>query len=211
MNDVAAGMERIAAALTLPLSDAVAACAVREVIEEWFEPHNPRHRNNLTRLGIRRLASPDKTWVILPMRGTAPFKPTRDAALRLSIARAIRRFRGYTRTKDGEGVHWSPEYAGRVIEWALSIAPPRVPRALRCAAPAACDASEKVDYGGNTIPPQPEREGVTVVGFADPTNGEEGRRLEGWKQTPSAHPSFETAAQGARPPQDDGGVDGAPA
>jgi hypothetical protein len=122
MNDVAAGIEAIAAELPTLATP-------REIVEEWFEPDNPRHRNNFTRLGIRRLASEDETWIILPTRGAVPWRPTREAALRLSLARAIRRFRGYARSEDGEGVHWSPEYAGRVIEWARSIAPAK-PRSV---------------------------------------------------------------------------------
>ena len=50
---------------------------------------------------------------------------SREQALRIAIAAMVRRARKYARNKDGEGTHWSEGYAGRVIEWALSLKPER--------------------------------------------------------------------------------------
>lgn len=48
---------------------------------------------------------------------------SREQALRNAIAEQIRRSRKYMRNGEGQGTSWSDGFAGRVIEWALSLKP----------------------------------------------------------------------------------------
>lgn len=85
---------------------------------EVFEPYQQQHRRTDTVVGVLELEGGD--W--LPWIGGFsvfhPRQPTRARALRLSIARSIKKFR-----KLKVGGDWDEGFAGRVIEWALSLKP----------------------------------------------------------------------------------------
>lgn len=71
------------------------------------------------------LALENGSWLALPpgFHVDAPQFQSRDIALRTAIAQIIRKARRYMRNAEGQGTHWTEGYAGRVIEWALSLKP----------------------------------------------------------------------------------------
>jgi DNA modification methylase len=101
---------------------------------EIFEHDNPRYRSPSTKVGILELDNGG--WLCQPpsFHIGRPQHATREAALRAGIAALVRRARKYIRNGEGEGTRWDAGYAGRVIEWALSLNPgrgraPAAPRA----------------------------------------------------------------------------------
>ncbi len=89
--------------------------------------HHPveSYRNPANRIGVIELDS--GAWLAQPPGfhvDGAPFA-SRDLALRTAIARVIRKARRYMRNQDGEGTSWSEGYAGRIVEWAMSLKPKR--------------------------------------------------------------------------------------
>ncbi|WP_316234636.1 DNA methyltransferase [Bradyrhizobium sp. SZCCHNR1020] len=110
---------------------------------EIFEHDNPRYRMPNTTVGV--LALDDGTWLASPpsFHVARPRYASREAALRAGIAALIRRARKYMRNGEGEGTHWTEGYAGRVIEWALSLKPARGEASL----PALSAASAQSEHG----------------------------------------------------------------
>jgi hypothetical protein len=94
---------------------------------EIFEHDNPRYRSGATKIGVIELEG--GTWLAQPPSWHVgrPQYASRDAALRAGIASLLRRARRYMRARDGDGTHWTEGYAGRVIEWALSLKPAEAP------------------------------------------------------------------------------------
>jgi hypothetical protein len=90
---------------------------------EMFVHPAEAYRTPATRIGILELDN--GRWLALPpsFHVERPQYDSREAALRAAIASLIRRARKYMRNKEGEGTHWTEGYAGRVIEWALSLKP----------------------------------------------------------------------------------------
>jgi DNA adenine methylase len=88
---------------------------------EMFVHPAEAYRTPATRIGILELDN--GRWLALPpsFHVERPQYDSREAALRAGIASLIRRARKYMRNKEGEGTHWTEGYAGRVIEWALSL------------------------------------------------------------------------------------------
>ncbi|MGJ5163189.1 DNA methyltransferase [Bradyrhizobium sp. HKCCYLR1051] len=86
---------------------------------------NPRYRTPSTTIVV--LALDGGAWLASPpsLHVSRPQYPSRDAALRAGIAALIRRARKYMRNAEGQGTQWTEGYAGRVIEWALSLRPQR--------------------------------------------------------------------------------------
>jgi len=114
MNDVAAGMEKIAEALgPIAPSDPV----------EWFEPDDPRQRNAETKIGLRRLADGGFVTYVGKFWNFEREYPDRAEALHAALAAAISHFEALTQTPAGMGTRWEPDYAARAIAWARSLAP----------------------------------------------------------------------------------------
>jgi hypothetical protein len=90
---------------------------------EMFVHPAEAYRTPATRIGILELDN--GRWLALPpsFHVERPQYDSREVALRAAIASLIRRARKYMRNKEGEGTHWTEGYAGRVIEWALSLKP----------------------------------------------------------------------------------------
>lgn len=88
---------------------------------EVLQHDNPAYRNGFTKIAIVELS--DGRWLV-GLRADGNVVATRVEALRTAIGRLIRFARKARATpKDGEGTHWNEGYAGRVIEWALSLKP----------------------------------------------------------------------------------------
>lgn len=85
-----------------------------------FEHDNPRYRSPAARIIIFEL---DNGKWLAGSRVDGPQFDSREKALRYAIAEVVRRARRYAQNGTGEGTHWEHGYAGRVIEWALSIKP----------------------------------------------------------------------------------------
>jgi DNA adenine methylase len=87
----------------------------------WYD----QARSPSVKLGMIELEN--GKWMALPpgFHVDAPQFETRDAALRTAIAQTIRKTRRFMRAGEGQGTHYSEGYGGRIIEWAMSIAPPR--------------------------------------------------------------------------------------
>lgn len=108
--------------------------AFRDDQGEMLEHDNPRYRSPATRIGV--LALEGGAWLAHPpgFRIDGKQHASRKAALRSAIAAMLRKARKNMRAKDGEGTSWTEGYAGRVIDWALSLkptsAPPGRPQAL---------------------------------------------------------------------------------
>lgn len=99
--------------------------AFRDDQGEMIEHDNPRYRSPATRIGV--LALEGGQWLAHPpgFRIDGRQHASREAALRAAIAAMLRKARKNMRAKDGEGTSWTEGFAGRVIDWALSLAPPR--------------------------------------------------------------------------------------
>lgn len=97
--------------------------AFRDDQGDWLEHDNPRYRSPATRIGV--LALEGGTWLAHPpgFRVDGRQYPSREAALRAGIAAMVRRARKNMRAKEGDGTSWTEGYAGRVIDWALSVKP----------------------------------------------------------------------------------------
>lgn len=94
---------------------------------EMFLHWQESYRTASTKIGVLELQT--GKWLTQPpsFHIAAKQYDSRDLALRAGIAAMIRRARKYMRNKDGEGTQWNEGYAGRVIEWALSLKPETVP------------------------------------------------------------------------------------
>lgn len=101
--------------------------AFRDDQGEVFDHDNPRYRSPATRIGV--LALEGGTWLAHPpgFRIDGTQHASREAALRSAIAALVRKARKNMRKKEGEGTSWNKGYAGRVIDWALSLKPARAP------------------------------------------------------------------------------------
>lgn len=88
---------------------------------EMFQHPSPTYRSLATRLGALELHT--GKWLSFPFGIARPQYESREAALRAGISDMVRKARRYMRASDG--VQWSEGYAGRVIEWALSLKPER--------------------------------------------------------------------------------------
>lgn len=90
---------------------------------EVFDHPAASYRGAASRIAVLELE--DGRWLSSPpsLSVARPAFATREAALRGAIARMIRRARKYMRNRDGEGTQWDGGYAGRIIEWALSLKP----------------------------------------------------------------------------------------
>jgi hypothetical protein len=90
---------------------------------EIFEPDNPQHRSAVAIIGV--LPLDNGQWLVRHNGFSIdnPQFPTREAALRCSIARKIKDFRRFARQSADQGIHWDAGAAGRMIEWALSLKP----------------------------------------------------------------------------------------
>ena len=88
---------------------------------ETFEPDIAAHRSAVAVIGV--VALDNGKWLIRQNGFSIdnPTFPTREAALRCSIARKIKDFRRFARQSDG--VSWNDGFAKRMIEWALSLKP----------------------------------------------------------------------------------------
>jgi hypothetical protein len=97
--------------------------AFRDDQGEMFEHDNPRYRSPSTRIGVLPLQG--GTFLAQPpgFRIDGRQHASWEAALRSAIAAMVRKSRKNMRAKEGEGVSWTEGYAGRVIEWALSLKP----------------------------------------------------------------------------------------
>jgi hypothetical protein len=93
---------------------------------EVFDHPAASYRGAASRIAVLELE--DGRWLSSPpsLSVVRPAFATREAALRGAIARMIRRARKYMRNRDGEGTQWDEGYAGRIIEWALSLKPETV-------------------------------------------------------------------------------------
>jgi DNA modification methylase len=111
---------------------------------EILQHDNEAYRNGLTKIAIVEL---DNGQWLVGLRADGAVFDTREAALRAAVAGLIRRARHYARTpRDaGEGTHWNQGYAGRVIEWALSLKPERT-------LPARPSGSQLSDPGAESCP-----------------------------------------------------------
>lgn len=99
---------------------------------EIFQPTNPDRRSHAAIIGILELEN--GSWLARDrgFRIDGPVLPSRDLALRCSIACAIRRFRDMARRTEG-GEIWTTDIAGRMIEWALTLKPAKPPRSFAAA------------------------------------------------------------------------------
>jgi DNA methylase len=88
-----------------------------EIFEHWSEAY----RTPSTRIGVIELQN--GKWLAFPFGIDREQHDTRDAALRAGIVQMVRKARRYMRSGEGQGTHWTEGYAGRVIEWALSLKP----------------------------------------------------------------------------------------
>jgi DNA adenine methylase len=97
--------------------------AFRDDQGEIFEHDNPRYRSPSTRIGV--LALEGGKYLSHPpgFRVDGRQHVSREIALRAAIAAMVRKARKCMRAREGEGAHWSEGYAGRVIDWALSLKP----------------------------------------------------------------------------------------
>jgi hypothetical protein len=102
--------------------------AFRDDQGEIFQHDDQRYRSPATNIGV--LALEGGMWLAHPpgFRIDGKQHVSREAALRSAIAALIRKARKNARAKDGQGMSWSEGYAGRVIDWALSLKP----QDLRC-------------------------------------------------------------------------------
>lgn len=101
----------------------IGALAFRDDQGEIFEHDNPRYRSPSTRIGV--LALEGGKYLAHPpgFRVDGKQHVSREIALRSAIAAMVRKARKNARAKEGQGTHWSEGYAGRVIDWALSLKP----------------------------------------------------------------------------------------
>jgi DNA methylase len=81
--------------------------------------HNPAYQSPATRIGVLELQN--GRWLAFPFGVDRQQYDSREAALRSGIAAMARKARRYMRNQEGQGTHWTEGYAGRVIEWALSL------------------------------------------------------------------------------------------
>ncbi|WP_445222226.1 DNA methyltransferase [Bradyrhizobium sp. Pa8] len=125
--------------------------AFRDDQGEFFEHDNPRYRSPATRIGV--LALQGGTWLAHPpgFRIDGKQHASREAALRSAIAAMVGKARKNVRVKEGEGTSWSEGYAGRVIDWALSLKPAGAP----ASAPQALDQKTyaEIDAGATISDP----------------------------------------------------------
>lgn len=113
----------------------------------------------------------DGRWLCQPpgFRIDAMAYDSREAALRTAIARMVRKARKYMRNGEGQGTHWSHGFAGRVIEWALSLKPAKyveVPKGTLVHR-AAATASPVIGHPGIVQTAPNEAEAPTDAGVTD--------------------------------------------
>jgi hypothetical protein len=114
---------------------------------ELFEHPSESYRTPATLIGVLELEG--GTWLARPpsFHVTRPQYQSRDAALRAAIASMVRRARKFMKNGEGEGTHWTEGFAGRVIEWALSLKPAKISYQG-----AAADAAPRSGHPGIELP-----------------------------------------------------------
>jgi hypothetical protein len=132
---------------------------------EMFDHPAASYRTPASRIAVLELE--DGRWLSSPpsLSVVRPSFATREAALRGAIARMIRRARKYMRNRDGEGTQWEEGYAGRIIEWALSLKP----------APTSSDGSGSEAARTCDVPASALQWGVTQAGHSPDSSAAAGR------------------------------------
>ncbi|WP_407146273.1 DNA methyltransferase [Bradyrhizobium sp. ORS 86] len=97
--------------------------AFRDDQGEVFEHDNPRYRSPLTKVGVLELS--DGQWLAMPPGFRTDYSPfaSRGEALRFAVDAAIRKAEKYADTPEGEGTHWTRDYADQVIRWLRTLLP----------------------------------------------------------------------------------------
>ncbi|MGJ5149845.1 DNA methyltransferase [Bradyrhizobium sp. HKCCYLR1023] len=135
---------------------------------------NPRYRTPSTTIVV--LALDGGAWLASPpsLHVSRPQYPSRDAALRAGIAALVRRARKYMRNAEGQGTQWTEGYAGRVIEWALSLKPATTSKAAKNITeniPGSGDVAEETGWAPavaswcDTMTDQMAREELCIAGY----------------------------------------------
>ena len=132
---------------------------------EVFDHPAASYRTPASRIAVLELE--DGRWLSSPpsLSVARPSFATREAALRGAIARMIRRARKYMRNRDGEGTQWEEGYAGRIIEWALSLKP----------VPTSSDGSGSEAARTCDVPASALQWGVTQAGHSPDSSAAAGR------------------------------------
>jgi hypothetical protein len=132
--------------------------AFRDDQGEMFAPSDSYRAAGL--IGVLELQTGQ--WIAHPFTLSGkPLFDRREAALRFAIARMVRKARKYMRNGEGEGTHWTEGYAGRVIEWALSLKPEKILNHR-----ASDDAVAPSGHPGSVVATKPYRISVQFSGGA---------------------------------------------